>query len=279
MLRASRHRLRGAKLWFIERAMSQLKGKRALVCGGSKGIGLEVVKALADLGCEVIALARDEDALKSAVQALPSSAKHSYWVQDLGDLVMLESNLKSRVKEMGEIHILVNNTGGPKGGPLLNATGEEIVTAFRTHLLAAHLLTQSLVPGMRQAGYGRIINILSTSVKIPLPNLGVSNTIRGAMASWSKTLSLELAPFGITVNNVLPGYTKTDRLAALQKATAEREKIEQTQVEKRWLDSIPAARFGNPAETAQAVAFLASPNASYINGVNLPVDGGRTGSL
>lgn len=259
--------------------MSQLKGKRALVCGGSKGIGLEVVKALADLGCEVIALARDEDALKSAVQALPSSAKHSYWVQDLGDLVMLESNLKSRVKEMGEIHILVNNTGGPKGGPLLNATGEEIVTAFRTHLLAAHLLTQSLVPGMRQAGYGRIINILSTSVKIPLPNLGVSNTIRGAMASWSKTLSLELAPFGITVNNVLPGYTKTDRLAALQKATAEREKIEQTQVEKRWLDSIPAARFGNPAETAQAVAFLASPNASYINGVNLPVDGGRTGSL
>lgn len=259
--------------------MRNLDGKRALVCGGSKGIGLEVARSLAALGAQVVILARDEEGLSAAVSSLPDSPKHSYWVQDLSDLVTLESQLKEKLAQYGDFQILVNNAGGPKGGPLIEASAEELLVAFKTHLLASHLITKALVPGMRKSGFGRVINIISTSVKVPIPNLGVSNTVRGAMANWSKTLSLELASYGITVNNVLPGYTRTERLMALQKATADREQTDPAAVERKWLDSIPAGRFGDPKETADAVAFLASPAAGYINGINLPVDGGRTGSL
>jgi 3-oxoacyl-[acyl-carrier protein] reductase len=255
-----------------------LQGKTALVCGASKGIGLAVAEALAHMGAKVVALARDEKALKAAIGKLPGKG-HGVWVQDLSDLVSLRANIQEHLSHFGEFHILVNNAGGPKSGPLINASQEDLVIGFQTHVLASHILTQALVPGMRHQGFGRIINILSTSVKIPILNLGVSNTVRAAMANWAKTLSLELAPYGITVNNILPGFTKTDRLIVLQRATAERQNCDPEEIEKLWLNSIPCGRFAEPGETAQAVAFLASPLASYINGINLPVDGGRTGSL
>lgn len=255
-----------------------LQGKKALVCGASKGIGLAVARLLAEAGAQVVILARDEKALNVAVASLPGQG-HSYWVQDLYDLVSLRSRLQNELSRHGQFHILVNNSGGPKSGPLVDATAEEMAMAFQTHVMASHILTQALVPGMRHQGYGRVINIISTSVKIPIPNLGVSNTVRGAMASWAKTLSMELAPYGITVNNVLPGFTRTDRLETLKINTAARQGVEPEVIEKMWLDSTPARRFAEPVEMAQAVAFLASPAAAYINGVSLPVDGGRTGSL
>ncbi|MGE0763795.1 MAG: SDR family oxidoreductase [Bdellovibrionales bacterium] len=254
-----------------------LKGKKALLCGASKGIGLAAAKQLAELGAELVLVARDEASLKKIVADLPG--RHHVWAQDLADTTSLQNNLNLLLKEHGDFAVLLNNTGGPKAGPLLAADVTELTAAFQSHVVPAHLLTQGLVPGMKRLKYGRILNVLSTSVKTPLPNLGVSNTIRAAMANWAKTMSLELASFGITVNNILPGYTSTDRLDALKTATAQRENKSVQAIESTWLNSIPAGRFGEPSELGAAIAFLASPAAAYINGINLPVDGGRTGSL
>lgn len=253
-------------------------GKKALVCGASKGIGRSVAKALAFSGADVIAVGRTESLLQQLKTEVPSGRLQA-WAQDLSDHASLKANLNAQLERLGEIHIVINNTAGPKGGPLVEADVSELTAAFAGHVGTAHLLMQALVPGMKRAKYGRIINIISTSVKVPLPNLGVSNTVRGAMANWAKTLAMELGPFGITVNNVLPGFTATDRLESLKAATAEREKKTAADIEAQWLKTIPAGRFASPDETAQAVLFLASANAAYINGINLPVDGGRTGSL
>lgn len=233
--------------------------------------------AFASAGAEVIALGRSEKLLQEVVASLPG--KHQIWAQDLSDHASLNKNVKTQIERHGDISILVNNTAGPKGGLLVDADVTELTTAFAAHVASAHMLMQALVPGMKRLKYGRILNIISTSVKIPLPNLGVSNTVRGAMANWSKTLATELGPFGITVNNILPGYTATDRLDTLKAAAAERDHKSVAEVESLWLKTIPAGRFASPDETAQAALFLASPQASYINGINLPVDGGRTGSL
>jgi len=138
---------------------------------------------------------------------------------------------------------------------------------------------QAVLPGMKRAGYGRIINIISTSVKQPIPGLGVSNTIRGAVANWAKTLAGELGPFGITVNNVLPGATCTARLDALIEGKAKKAGVTVAEIGEQMKAAIPARRFAQPEELACAVAFLASPSAGYINGINLPVDGGRTSCL
>jgi 3-oxoacyl-[acyl-carrier protein] reductase len=181
--------------------------------------------------------------------------------------------------EHGNIHILVNNSGGPKPGPIQSASAEAFLAAFTQHLLAAHELSQCLIPGMRNAGYGRIINVISTSVKQPLHGLGVSNTIRASVASWAKTLSVEVAPHGITVNNVLPGATRTERLEQIIKGKATQHGRSMEEVEQEMLSEIPSGRFGRPEEIAAAIAFLAGPSAGYINGINLPVDGGRTGCL
>lgn len=232
--------------------------------------------ALAQAGAEVIALSRSEEDLKELLSAMPG--KCQYWAQDLGDPA-LAMKVGQKLQDWGDIDIVVNNTAGPKGGPLVNAEVGELTKAFAEHIVPAHILMQALVPGMKRRKYGRIINIISTSVKVPLPNLGVSNTVRAAMANWSKTLAGELGPFGITVNNILPGYTATDRLDALKKASADREGKSVSDLEAAWLKTIPAGRFATPDETAQAVLFLAGPQAAYINGINLPVDGGRTVSL
>ncbi len=259
----------------------RLIGKRAIVCGSSQGIGRAVAVQLSKMGASVCLVARNKEALQEVTKDLNISLgqSHDMIVADFIDVDKLEEKIKDYVSKNQPVHILVNNTGGPAAGPALKAEIEEFVQAFSNHLLCNQVLTQALVPGMKAEGYGRIINIISTSVKQPIKGLGVSNTIRGAVANWSKTLAEELGPFGITVNNVLPGATRTNRLASLIQTTAQKSGSATEKVAKRMKSAIPAGRFAEPEELAYAVAFLASPLAGYITGINLPVDGGRTLSL
>ena len=258
-----------------------LSGKRALVGGASQGLGAACAHQLAAQGAEIIALARSEDKLAELVKQLPTTQgqKHSYICADSADLPHLAAELQAQLDNGGPISIWVNNTGGPAPGPAHLASPQEFAHAFSQHLPGSQAMLQLLLPGMREQGYGRIINVLSTSVKTPLPNLGVSNSIRAAMANWAKTLSCELAADGITVNNVLPGLTRTARLEGLLKFRAEKSGSTLQDVEKAMLQTIPARRFAEPDEFANAVVFLASPAAAFINGINLPVDGGATASL
>lgn len=256
-----------------------LEGKRALVCGGSQGIGLAAAIELAALGASVTLVARNEGRLKSAREVLPGNGDHDYISTDFANPQQLKEKIDKHFAGKGVVHILVNNTGGPPGGPITEAQTDEFLNAFTNHLLCNHILVQAVMAGMKQSGYGRIINIISTSVKQPLKGLGVSNTIRAAVANWAKTLSLELAPFGITVNNVLPGATKTQRLSSLIEAKSVKTGHPIESLEQEMKAEIPMARFAEPAEVAAAVAFLASPAAAYISGINVPVDGGRTGCL
>lgn len=260
---------------------TSLTGKTALVGGATQGIGRAAAMLLAAQGAHVVLMARNVDSLLATLQKLPNNGKqeHHFLACDFGNTRMLEQLLKSWTGGGMKAHILVNNTGGPPAGPIASAKLEEFETAFRQHLLANHLLAQAVIPGMKEAGYGRIINVISTSVKLPLKGLGVSNTIRAAVANWSKTLSNELAPFGITVNNVLPGATRTGRLEQIIQNKATKTGHEASDVAAEMLAEIPAGRFAEPEEVAAAIAFLASPAAAYINGINLPVDGGRTGNL
>jgi 3-oxoacyl-[acyl-carrier protein] reductase len=255
-----------------------LEGKRALVCGSSRGIGRAAAAALADAGAAVILLARNRKALEAARDGL-SGHGHAVLVADFADPAAVRDTVAAHLAAQGPVQILVNNTGGPPGGPAHTAEADAFLAAFRQHLLVNQLLVQAVVPGMRAAEYGRIINVISTSVKEPIPNLGVSNTIRGAVASWAKTLAGELGAYGITVNNVLPGFTRTARLQSLFAAQAKRFGKTVAEVEAEARAAIPLARFAEPEEIAAAIAFLASPLAGYVNGINLPVDGGRTRSL
>ncbi|HYE54813.1 MAG TPA: SDR family oxidoreductase, partial [Chitinophagaceae bacterium] len=257
-----------------------LDGKTAVVCGSTQGIGLAIAEELALLGANCILLARNENALKDAINTLDTSNRqlHSYAVADFSDPTQVKAVI-TQIAEQHTVHILINNTGGPPAGPIIDAVPEQFLITFNQHLICNHLLTQALVPGMRSAGYGRIINIISTSVKIPLKNLGVSNTIRGAVASWAKTMSLELGKYNITVNNILPGFTRTQRLTAIVSSNAARRNTNEEAMEKEMQKEVPMQRFGEPSEVANVAAFLASPAASYVNGVSIPVDGGRTGSI
>jgi len=257
-----------------------LKGKRALVCGSTQGIGKASAIELAALGASVTLVARDKAKLKLVLKELTQEKgqEHDSLVADFNFPNRLESSLEKYLTTH-VVHVLVNNTGGPPAGPALAATLDEFSKAFSNHLMCNQVLVQALVPGMKKERFGRIINIISTSVKIPIRGLGVSNTIRGAVANWSKTLAAELGPFGITVNNVLPGASMTGRLEAIIRDRSVKQKKTQDQVTQEMISEIPAGRISTPAEVAAAVAFLASPAAAYINGINLPVDGGRTGSL
>lgn len=257
-----------------------LENKNALVCGSTSGIGKEVALELAKLGASVTLLARSEAKLKEVLQSLPSSAtqQHNYAVADFQNPEKVAVVAKELSKNR-KYHILINNTGGPKGGPIIDASTDAFAEAFKMHVLANQILTKATTPSMIEAEYGRIINIISTSVKQPIDGLGVSNTIRGAVASWSKTMANELGQHGITVNNVLPGFTSTQRLADIISARSTRDTISEEEVANNMKKQVPARRFAKPEEIAYAVAFLASPAAQYINGVSLPVDGGRTKSL
>jgi 3-oxoacyl-[acyl-carrier protein] reductase len=250
---------------------------RALVCGASGGIGEATAVKLAELGVQVTLVARTESKLKKIAESLPGSG-HDYIAADFTDDLSM-SNLIKVIESKGGYSIFVNNSGGPKGGALMDAESENFELGLKAHILSAQLILKTVVPQMKKFGQGRLINIISTSVKIPIPNLGVSNTIRGAVASWSKTLSLELGPHNITVNNVLPGYTTTSRLTALIEGAGERLGKTTDEIESLWKAKVPMARFGAPEEVASAVCFLASDEASYVNGVSLQVDGGRTGSI
>jgi 3-oxoacyl-[acyl-carrier protein] reductase len=264
-----------------------LSGRRALVCGASQGIGEATARQLASQGAGVVLLARSADRLQAIAAEIAAAAKTGptappaprVLAADIGDAARLRAAVEHELEDGGPIHVLVNNTGGPPPGPILAAEPAAFLKGFTEHVLAAQLLASLLVPGMKRAGFGRIVNVISTSAKQPIPNLGVSNTIRGAMSSWAKTLAGELAPHGITVNNLLPGYTNTPRLQSILEAMAAREGKRLETVTDEWRSVIPLGRFADPAEIAAAIGFLASPAASYVNGIHLPVDGGRLSTL
>ncbi len=257
-----------------------LTGKTALIGGSTQGIGLASAQALATLGANCVLISRNEDKLQNAVSTLDASAgqKHTYLIADYSNFEQVKAVVADFVKN-NIVHILVNNTGGPAGGPITAAKPEDFLAAFQQHLICNHIITNLVADGMKKDGYGRIINVISTSVKIPLKGLGVSNTIRGAVASWAKTMANELGQFGITVNNVLPGATSTERLATIVNNKSTKTGQDIHEVEQEMLAEIPAGRFGKPEEIGSVVAFLASPAAAYINGTSIPVDGGRTGSI
>jgi 3-oxoacyl-[acyl-carrier protein] reductase len=255
-----------------------LKGKLAVVCGASQGIGRHIAIRFSQADCRLILIARNQSNLNSVLQELQGKDHHAI-AADLSQPEKLEflfQKLNSITQKLGPVSILINNAGGPKSGDLIEATGNDLEVAFRTHVLAAQKLAQWAVPQMKSAAGGRIINIISTSVKAPIAKLGVSNTIRAAMANWSKTLANELGADNILVNSILPGYTATERLGELKQATAARLGVSEEQIEKQWRSSIPLGRFAEPHELANVALFLASDLASYVNGVHLCVDGGRT---
>lgn len=259
-----------------------LSGKTAIVCGSTQGIGLASAEEIAALGASVFLMARNPDRLEEVAAGLPRAGQgqtHGVLVADFSDPSAVQSTIEPWVAAGNRAEILVNNTGGPPAAPAMEANVEAFRIGFNNHLVCNHILVQHLVPGMKEAGYGRIINIISTSVKTPINGLGVSNTIRGAVASWAKTLANELAGFGITVNNMLPGMTWTGRLESLIRNRAERSGQTVDQVADAMKQEIPAGRFGEPCEPGGVVAFLATPAASYINGTSIPVDGGRTPCL
>ncbi|MDQ3050796.1 MAG: SDR family oxidoreductase [Bacteroidota bacterium] len=258
-----------------------LTNKRAVVCGSTQGIGLAIARELAGMGASITLVARNEGSLKSVAEALPQNGfqKHDYIIADFTEPDTLRTQLAAWLQPGRVAHILVNNTGGPSGGPITDAKVVDFQNTFTQHLVCNHLLVQAFLPGMKETGYGRIINIISTSVKQPLKGLGVSNTIRAAVANWAKTLATELAPYRITVNNVLPGATLTQRLNSLIAGKSAKTGKATAELEQEMIHEIPMGRFGDPSEIASAVGFLASPSASYITGINVPVDGGRTGCL
>ncbi len=258
-----------------------LTGKTALVCGSTQGIGRASAVELALLGANVTLMARDETKLKAVADTLDTTHGqiHRFVVADFADNAVVQQAIESYLRLVPDVHILVNNTGGPAGGPIIDAETDQFQRAFLMHLVNNQILTQAVVPAMKSAGFGRIVNIISTSVKQPIAGLGVSNTIRGAVANWAKTMSLELGSYGITVNNVLPGYTRTGRLDAVLNMRAEAQQKTPADLAAQMESEIPVGRFAEPEEVAAAVAFLCTPAAASISGINIPVDGGKTGSM
>lgn len=258
-----------------------LTGKTALVCGSTQGIGLATARLLAEMGANIVLLARNEEKLIEAKASLDTlKGQHHYYLKaDFNFPPEVRIKVESFIEEFMPIDILINNTGGPAGGLAIDAKVDEYVHAFNMHLVSNQILAQAVVPGMKDKGYGRIVNVISTSVKQPLNGLGVSNTIRGAVANWSKTLANELGSFGITVNNVLPGATNTARLKQIIDNKASKTGKSVDEIATMMTSQVPMNRFAEPEEVANGIAFLVSPAASYINGINLPVDGGRTKSL
>lgn len=257
-----------------------LKGKTAIVCGSTQGIGKAAAIELALLGANIVLIARNEDLLKQTISELNSDINqiHTYLVADFTK----PDELRIIIQEWAAkniAHILINNTGGPPGGSLLEAEINDFMNAITSHLFCNHILAQTLIAGMKTEGYGRIINIISTSVKEPIKGLGVSNTTRGAVASWAKTLSNEVASFGITVNNVLPGFTNTGRLSQIIHSKSEKINISTEKIIQEMLSIVPAGRFAQPEEIASLIAFLATEAAGYINGTSIQVDGGRMNSI
>jgi len=258
-----------------------MNNKRALVCGSSKGIGAETAIELSKLGTSIVLFARNENSLSDVLEKLDTSnnQNHSYLIADFDNPIELKNKIEDYINNNLSIDILINNSGGPKPGPIIDAKIDDFINAFNRHLICNHILVQALVPNMKKNNFGRIINITSTSVKQPIKGLGISNAIRGAVANWAKTLSFELGEFGITVNNILPGYTDTQRLQEIFLTKSKKNNFDLETIISDAHSQIPLGRFADPKETAKAICFLASEDASYINGINLPVDGGRLSTL
>ncbi|MBG00642.1 MAG: short-chain dehydrogenase [Acidimicrobiaceae bacterium] len=260
---------------------SSLVGLNALICGSTAGIGFSTAMEFSELGANVTLFARNKEKLKKSLSLLSKSnnQSHQYLTGDFNNPDTIREKIKDHIKSGNNYHILINNSGGPKGGAIVDAKVSEFIEAFNRHLICNHILSTELINGMKSFHYGRIVNIISTSVKEPIKGLGVSNTIRGSVASWSKTLSIEVAQYGITVNNILPGFTETDRLSSIIKAKSLAQDKTNEIIAQEMKNQIPAGRFGQPLETAKAIAYLVSPSAGYINGVSLAVDGGRLNSI
>ena len=260
---------------------NSLLGLNAMICGSTAGIGLATAHEFALCGANVTLFAKNKDKLKSMIKLLKNygNQKHQYLVGDFNNPDIIQNTIKSHIGNNNRYHILINNSGGPKGGPILNAQPSIFIEIFKRHLICNHILVQNLIKGMKEDNYGRIINIISTSVKEPIKGLGVSNTIRGAVSSWAKTLSKEIGINGITVNNILPGFTNTERLQTIISDKSRKQNKSENIIIGEMKDQIPLGRFANPNETAKAITFLASPAAEYINGISLAVDGGRLNSI
>lgn len=256
-----------------------LQNRTALVCGGTGGIGKAIAEEMAAAGARIIILARNVEKLEQTCANLAHpELNHQYFSVDFADNKAVENTMEKVASDF-KIDILVNNTGGPAAGQAQNAKSAEFLQAFQNHLINNHLITMAVLPNMKSQNWGRIINVISTSVKQPLPNLGVSNTIRGAVGNWSKTLATELAKDGITVNNILPGATNTERLKSIIENKSKNTGKPVEEISQEMLSEIPAGRFADPRETAYSAVFLASDKAAYITGTNVVVDGGRTGNL
>ncbi len=258
-----------------------LTGKKAIVCGSTQGLGFATAVELALLGAEITLMARNEVRLKETALKLDRSKgqNHNYLIADFQQPQEVRTAITSFISQNKSVNILINNTGGPKGGDITEATPEEFLQAFNSHLICNQILVQEVLPSMKASGYGRIVNIISTSVKQPIPGLGVSNTIRGAVANWSKTLANELGPFGITVNNVLPGFTRTARYDSIVQNKMKETGQSEEQIEAAIEKEIPVGKIGSPEDFGAVVAFLCSPCGGYISGINLPVDGGKLACL
>ena len=257
-----------------------LSGKTALICGSTQGIGWAAAQELASMGARCVLFARNAEKLANNIEELAklNESDHAFITADFSQPDEVRSVISEYVKQ-NDIDILVNNSGGPAAGKISEAETDSFLAAYNQHLICNHIITMAVIDKMKENKFGRIVNIISTSVKIPLNGLGVSNTTRGAVASWAKTMSNELAEFGITVNNVLPGATKTGRLESIIENKAKKTDKEIDSIEQGMLNQIPMKRFGKPEEIANMIAFLASPAAAYVTGQSICVDGGRTGSI
>ena len=259
-------------------ALFSLRGRRALVGGSTQGIGRACAVAFANAGASVVLLGRNAAGLQKVLAELPTNAggTHSTLEADFADWKRVQSAVAGEVDRSGPLHIVLHNTGGPPAGSAIEAAPEDYSRAFEMHLMTGQAIVQACAAGMRAANYGRVINITSTSVLTPIRGLGVSNTVRAAVANWAKTLACELAPHGITVNTILPGAIQTSRLDAIFQGRANRSVLTIDEVRCAAIAQIPTGRLGHPSEIAAAALFLASPAGSYVTGVNLAVDGGRT---
>ena len=250
-----------------------MSDKKAIVCGGSSGLGFASAYQLASLGCQVTLVSRNKNKLEKAIALLPRPESHKYHVCDLS--VASEVNSFAEVlSQAGDTDILINNSGGPAPSLPTTVNLKSMQAAFQAHLYAGMTLSTAVVNGMKAKKYGRIIYITSVASRQPVGNLPVSNTVRCAIAGWSKTLAMEVAQYGITVNCILPGYTATNRLKELFGSASEKLGISEEDVANKVLKDIPMGRFALPEEFANVVAFFASPAASYLTGTSIPVCGG-----
>jgi len=255
-----------------------LENKKTIVCGSTQGIGYAIAKNFSEIGAKVTLIARNEKKLKKTIDSLSGNG-HDFITADFSNPKELEKKINEKKIDKNYYSILVNNTGGPPPGKISNIKNEEFLDSINKHLICSHVLFRAVYNNMKKNSFGRIINIISTSVKEPIPNLGLSNTTRGAVASWSKTLSKEVGKYGVTVNNILPNSVNTSRLRNLFKTISKNENTSYLNIKKKWIQDIPVGRIAEPEEIAYLATFLASEYANYINGINLPIDGGKINSF